>query len=55
MSDNLVVLLIGSLRRTVAGMCVAGALWLMSKGRGGLGWLLFIAVLLGSITVRSHE
>lgn len=52
---NSTILLVSLLRLLVADLCAAGAFMLADQGEPGWGWFLFVALLLGWITVRSKS
>jgi hypothetical protein len=53
MSDNAVVLVSVILRHAGSIVAIAGAVYCMVKGVSGWGWLLFVAFLLGSFSLKA--
>ena len=54
MNELHVMLMAVLLRGVAACMCVAGAVYLADRGLEGWGWLIFLALCLGCVTV-SHK
>lgn len=52
---NWTVIIIVTLRLLVAGILAAGAVWLAHEGKDGWGWCLFVALLLGCVSVETKR
>lgn len=35
--------------------CICGSIWMMSLEKAGWGWLLFLALLLGQLSIRFQD
>jgi uncharacterized membrane protein HdeD (DUF308 family) len=54
MNDNTVVFCVAIARIFIAGLAVYGAIHLASEGKDGWGWMIFLAIALGCVTVKEQ-
>ena len=53
MNDNTIILITIILRTVATCVAIGGAIYLAYFGKDGWGWMIFLAIVLGSFTVRT--
>lgn len=55
MEENTVIMIIAILRIVLTCTAIAGSVYLAYHGKDGWGWLIVLAIILGSFSVRHTE